>query len=143
MKPNDITRAIIDATVDRGLREIEEDPKRSIRKLADMGKQFSKGRFVQDLYTLFQELLRNDDSPYYTAIEHLLRNTERKGLKDFGINIGYGSLTYGARQIRSNEKTRDYQIPWLPILRLNPASPPRVEAETLERIVRQGTSLGI
>ena len=88
MKPNDITRAIIDATVDRGLREIEEDPKRSIRKLADMGKQFSKGRFVQDLYTLFQELLRNDDSPYYTAIEHLLRNTERKGLKDFGINIG-------------------------------------------------------
>lgn len=39
MKPNDITRAIIDATVDRGLREIEEDPKRSIRKLADMGKQ--------------------------------------------------------------------------------------------------------
>ena len=68
MKPNDITRAIIDATVDRGLREIEEDPKRSIRKLADMGKQFSKGRFVQDLYTLFQELLRNDDSPYYTAI---------------------------------------------------------------------------
>ena len=98
-----------------------------------MGKQFSKGRFVQDLYTLFQELLRNDDSPYYTAIEHLLRNTERKGLKDFGINIGYGSLTYGARQIRSNEKTRDYQIPWLPILRLNPASPPGVEAETLER----------
>lgn len=143
MKPNDITRAIIDATVDRGLREIEEDPKRSIRKLADMGKQFSKGRFVQDLYTLFQELLRNDDSPYYTAIEHLLRNTERKGLKDFGINIGYGSLTYGARQIRSNEKTRDYQIPWLPILRLNPASPPSVEAETLERMVRQGTSLGI
>lgn len=143
MKPNDITRAIIDATLDRGLREIEEDPKRSIRKLADMGKQFSKGRFVQDLYTLFQELLRNDDSPYYTAIEHLLRHTERKALKDFGINIGYGSLTYGARQIRNHEKTRDYQIPWLVILRMDAASASGISPEDLENIVRQGSSLGI
>ena len=31
MKPNNITRAIVDATVDRSLREIEEDPRRSIR----------------------------------------------------------------------------------------------------------------
>lgn len=134
---------IIDATVDRGLREIEEDPKRSIRKLADMGKQFSKGRFVQDLYTLFQELLRNDDSPYYTAIEHLLRHTERKALKDFGINIGYGSLTYGARQIRNHEKSRDYQIPWLLILRMNPSSPGSIDIEELDHIIRQGISLGI
>lgn len=143
MKPSDITRAIIDATVDRGLREIEEDPKRSIRKLADMGKQFSKGRFVQVLYTLFQELLRNDDSPYYTAIEHLLRHTERKALKDFGINIGYGSLTYGARQIRNHEKSRDYQIPWLLILRMNPSSPGSIDIEELDHIIRQGISLGI
>ncbi len=143
MKPNEIKRAIIDATLDRGLREIEEDPKRSIRKLADMGKQFSKGRFVQDLYTLFQELLRNDDSPYYTAIEHLLRNTDRKAIKDFGINFGYSSLTYGAGLIRSNEKKRDYQIPWLPILRLNPRKPESLDPAELDTLIREGTDLGI
>ena len=79
----------MDATVDRGLKEINEDPRRSIRKLADLGKQFNNGRFMQDLYAIFQDLLRNDDSPYYTAIEHLLQNTDRKALKDFGINMGY------------------------------------------------------
>ena len=63
MKPNNITRAIVDATVDRSLREIEEDPRRSIRKLTDMGRQFSKGRFLQEVYAIFLELLRNDDSP--------------------------------------------------------------------------------
>lgn len=143
MKPNEITRAIIDATLDRGLREIEEDPKRSIRKLADMGKRFSRGRFVQDLYTLFQELLRNDDSPYYTAIEHLLRNTERKALKDFGINIGYTSLTYGANLIRTNERHRDYQIPWALVLRMNPRLPDSIDASELRLLLRQGTELGI
>ena len=143
MKPNEITRAIIDATLDRGLREIEEDPKRSIRKLADMGKQFSKGRYVQDLYTLFQELLRNDDSPYYTAIEHLLRNTERKALKDFGINIGYNSLTYGAKLIRGQEKKRDYQIPWTLILRMNSRLPDSIDASELKLLISQGIEMGI
>ena len=79
MKPNNITRAIVDATVDRSLREIEEDPRRSIRKLTDLGRQFSKGRFLQEVYAIFLELLRNDDSPYYTAIENLLRYTDQIG----------------------------------------------------------------
>ena len=53
MKPNNITRAIVDATVDRSLREIEEDPRRSIRKLTDLGRQFSKGRFLQEVVCHF------------------------------------------------------------------------------------------
>ena len=30
---------MIEAAVDRGIREMQEDPKRSVRKLADLGRQ--------------------------------------------------------------------------------------------------------
>lgn len=35
-------KAMIEAAVTRGIREMEEDPERSIRRLADLGRQFSK-----------------------------------------------------------------------------------------------------
>ncbi len=139
----DITRAIIDATVDRGLREIYEDPRRSIRKLADLGRQFNKGRFMQDIYALFQDLLRNDDSPYYTAIEHLLQNTDRKRLKDFGINMGYNSLTKGAKLIRAADTKKGLHIPWAVIFRLDPTVKGCMTPNELISVIAQGRKLGI
>lgn len=141
MKPSNLTRAIIDATVDRGLREISEDPKRSIRKLTDMGRRYSSGRFLDEIYAIMQDLLRNDDSPYYTAIEHLLRNTKRKHIKHFGINLGYHSLSFGGKVIRKLEETRPYTIPWCLILHLG--SDTESDASALTRLVTEGAELGI
>ena len=141
--PNNITRAIIDATVDRGLREIEEDPRRSIRKLTDMGRRFIKGRFLQDVYAIVQELLRDDDCPYYVAIERLLRFTEKKALKGFGINVGYNSLTFGAKIIREEEKTQPYLIPWALMMRYNPMIPGSLTDAEIKELIRQGRQLGI
>ncbi len=116
----DITRAIIDATIDRGLREINEDPRRSIRKFAELGRRFNKARFTKNLYDIFQDLLRNDESPYYIAIEHLLRFTEIKKLKDCGINIGYNSFTKGGKLIRKLDEEKGVRAPWDLIIRLDP-----------------------
>ena len=138
-----ITRAIIDATVDRGLREIYEDPRRSIRKLADLGKQYNKGRFTQDVYSIFQDLLRNDDSPYYTAIEHLLQNTDRKNLKDFGINMGYNSFTIGGKKIRTLQETEGLNVPWGLLIRLNSMKKTGMTPQDLLPIIAQGKKLGI
>ena len=142
-KPNRVARAIIDATVDRGLREIAEDPKRSIRKLTDLGKQFSKTRFLEEIYSMMQDLLRNDDSPYYTAIENLLRNTSRQGLKDFGINIGYNSLTFGGKMIREEEAARSYYTPWSIVIRIAPDQPHTLSVAEIENCIEQGRPLGI
>ena len=141
--PNNITRALIDASVDRGLREIEEDPKRSIRKLTDMGRMFIKGRFMDEVLSIVQDLLRNDDSPYYEAIEQMLRNTDRKNLKDFGISFGYSGLTYGGKVIREHERSLPYHIPWALTLRINPTLKDGLSVSELESCVRQGTSMGI
>ncbi len=141
--PSSLTRAIIDATVERGLREIDEDPQRSIRKLIDLGRQFSNGRFVGEIYNIFQDLLRNEDSPYYYAIEHVMHYTNRAALKHFGINMGYNSFTVGGKEIRKREQSLDYQTPWAISIVLDPAKPASFSAAELSDIVEQGTPLGI
>jgi hypothetical protein len=143
MKPNNITRAIIDATVDRSLREIDEDPNRSIRKLTDMGRHFATGRFLDQIYDMLQDLLRNDDSPYYTAIRNLLRNTSRANIKEFGINVGYNSLTFGGKVIRSLDGKKPFNIPWCIVIHTNPSEPASIDAADVGHIVSQGNELGI
>ena len=141
--PNNITRAIIDATVDRGIREVAEDPQRSIRKLADMGRKYTKGRFMQNIMELSQEMLRNEDCPYYDAIAQLLRNTDRKTIKHVGINIGYNSLTYGGKIIREQQKKRGYRIPWTLIFCLNNRTGTGLQLADLHRFIGEANDLGI
>ncbi len=139
----DITRAIIDATIDRGLREISEDPRRSIRKFADLGRQFNKARFTKNLYDIFQDLLRNDDSPYYTAIEHLLQFTDRKKLKDCGINIGYNSFTKGGKIIRKFYEEKNIYAPWNLIIRLDPSIKNSTTPSDLIPFIAQARKFGV
>ncbi len=144
MKPNNINRAIIDATVDRTLREVAEDPQRSIRKLADLGRRFSRKNETMDtIYEIVQDLLRNDESPYYTAIDRFSRHIDRKALKTFFINVGYNSLTFGAKIIKENEAASSFHIPWCLILHTNPSKTISIDAADISEFVKQGNDLGI
>ena len=143
IQPNPITRAIIDSTVDRSLREIDEDPKRSVRKLTDLGRLFTKGRFTDEIYAIAQDLLHNDDSPYYTAIERILRHTSKLNLKTFGINLGYNGLNIGGKIDRSTMSRRDHRTPWLISLRVNPSIPNSMSVSEVENVIEQAKPLGI
>ena len=98
MNSQDITRALIDTTVARAMVEMDADPKRSVRKLCDLGRQFSRGRFQNQIFAIFQDLLRNDESPYYQAIDFLLRSNDPEALRQFGINIGYNIFCARSRK---------------------------------------------
>lgn len=91
MTKNDITRGLIDFAVSQCLKNIKEDPYRSIRRLADLGRQFAKGRFQEELFSLFQRLLLNEDGPYYEMLKQLVSSVDTDSLKTLGINIGYNS----------------------------------------------------
>ena len=52
MNSQDITRALIDTTVARAMVEMDADPKRSVRKLCDLGRQFSRGRFQNQIFAM-------------------------------------------------------------------------------------------
>ena len=108
MTKNDITRGLIDFAVSQCLKNIKEDPYRSIRRLADLGRQFAKGRFQEELFSLFQRLLLNEDGPYYEMLKQLVSSVDTDSLKTLGINIGYNSWTCGASRLRQITAEKDY-----------------------------------
>ena len=98
-----LTRTITESVVDRCIREIEEDPKRSVRKLVDLGRQLARGRFQRQYLDLTQKMLEDEESPYYTLVRNVVRKADHDAIKTFGINLGLGSWTNGARIIRALE----------------------------------------
>ena len=107
-----LTRTITESVVDRCIREIEEDPKRSVRRLVDLGRQLAKGRFQRQYLDLTQKMLEDEESPYYTLVRNVVRKADHDAIRTFGINLGLGSWTNGARTIRALEAEGQRYIPW-------------------------------
>lgn len=112
-------------------------------KLCDLGRQFSRGRFQNQIFAIFQDLLRNDESPYYQAIDFLLRSNDPEALRQFGINIGYNSFTYGAQILRQKQKELSFAVPWVVKLRLDSRIPDTYDSSFFASVVRTGLTYGI
>ena len=138
-----VTKAMIDATVERGIRDMQEDPHRSMRRLADIGRQFSRGRFQEYSFSIIQELLQNENSAYYDMVQNVLRNSDHRTLRVFGVNTTYLTWTYGARRIREFEQENGFCVSCSVMLRYDPAAEDGLRAEDIEKIIREGSELGI
>lgn len=142
MTHSTIVRAIMESVADQHIRNIREDPKRTIRRMVDLGGQFSRGRFQQQFFRLGQQMLKNEDSPYYGMIQETAAQVASETLKRFCINIGYESWTCGASMIREREREAGYQIPWSVTFHLSGGLEPLPMAE-YRRVVEEGKDLGI
>ena len=118
MKKSDVTRRIVESTLEKALAELSDDPARGIRKLADLGQLFSKGRFQKQLFETAQAMLENEDSAYYRLLEHIVADVDHATLVRFGVNLGYNGCTNGARLLRENAARLGCHIPWLLAFRL-------------------------
>ncbi len=136
-------KAMIEAAIDRGIKEMEADPERSIRRLTDLGRQFSKNRFQSTVFSVMQKLLVNENSAYYDMVHNLLKNTDQEALKKFGVNFGYMSWTYGAARLREEETKKGFCIPWTILLRYDAGSPDGLTMERLAALMEQGQDMGI
>ncbi len=143
MNKHTITKAMINAAVARGLKEMEEDPKRSVRRLADLGRQFSNSRFQNTVFSIMQEILSNEDSPYYDMMASLLKNTNHDALRTFGINVGYSGWTYGARILRSREESCRFALPSEPYLHYDNTNAGALNLNAMDQIITQGMEMGI
>ena len=143
MDGKNYTRVLIETVVDRGIRDITDDPKRSLRRLAEMGKQFSEGRFQKASFGHITNLLKNDESPYYRMLENFLATVDHKAIKTFGLNMGYDSWTYGARLIRKESEKRRYMLPWVVQIHYDPEKKDGLKAGDIDRIVNSLVTLGI
>ena len=136
-------KAMIEAAIDRGIKEMETDPERSIRRLTDLGKQFSKNRFQTTIFSVMQNLLTNEKSAYYDMIYNLLKNSDKEAVKKFGVNFGYMSWTYGAAKIRKEQEKSRFCIPWTILLRYDASSNQGLTIPRLESLMEQGQDMGI
>ncbi len=122
---------------------MEEDPERSVRRLVDLGKQFSKNRFQDTVFSVMQESLNNENSAYYDMLHNLLKNTDHENMKKFGINFGYMSWAYGAANLRKQEESTGVCIPWCLKLRFDPSNTDGLNQERIASLIEQSTRLGI
>lgn len=138
-----LTHAIIKIAVENGIRYIEDNPKRGVRNLLDLGEYFASGRFQKVFFGLAHEILNNEDSCYYDIIESLVKNTNHRNLTAYGMNIGYNSFTYGANMIREHEKKHGYNAPWTIIFNFEEKNDNHLTGTEVTDIIISGKDIGI
>ena len=143
MIKNKLIHTVIESAVKNGIRYISDNPKRGVRNLLDLGEYFASGRFQKSFFDLAHEILNNEDSFYYDKIEDLVANTNHDTIKDFGINLGYNSFTYGARIIREHEQEPDYKIPWTIIFDFREENREALTEDEIVNVIQKGKSFGI
>lgn len=140
LRKRDLTRLLIESTVDRALRDMERDAHRSVRNLVDLALTFSKGTFERHFLTLCRSILEDETSPYYQLLDRALRTCDRQTLKTFGINVGYEGCSKGARRIREVEAAQGFNVPWALTIQAGSQGLSRLY---LQRLATEGTELGI
>lgn len=138
----DMTRVLIESTVRRTIRNIQESPECATRNLVDLGLEFSKGRFQTRLFKQAQKMLQNPRSAYYDLVKHVVATVDQDIITTFGVNLGYNSCTKGARMIRKIEAEKGFNIPWTLNLFINEEKM-AAEPEFYPSVFRQGQELGI
>ena len=139
MKQEVLARTIIETMLNKALRDIERDPDRSIRNLIDLGINFAKGRFQQEFLHVLQEMMKNEQSAYYTLVKNVVSDTDHRRLMTIGMNIGFQACTVGATLIRDNEERLHFNIPWIYQVNFGEKGLP---CEDLDKLIRQGKELG-
>lgn len=139
---NTIARTLIQTVVRQKLNAIKSDPERSLRNLVDMGLSFAVGgeqkRFLQQA----QHALQDESSAYYRIIYDMALHVDTEHLMGFGMNLGYNSLTAGARTIRRLESECGYDIPWCLTLAIDRKGYTAHESD-YTNLIEQGKRLGI
>lgn len=139
---SDMTRVLVESTIRRTLKAMQESPEREARNWLTPGPSFSTGRFQTRLISHAQRMLQNAESAYYALVKDVVTYADHDNIATFGVNLGYNSCTKGARLIRETEREKGFNIPWALHLRVSQeklASAPGLYPS----ILREGTSLGI
>ena len=102
MNTQDVTRSVIRLELVRAFRGMESNPKRTLRKLADLGKVCARGSVQKEIFGIFQQCLRY-----------------KENLTTFGMNLGYNSWTDGAKKIRAKRDNEGILTSWIQILDLS------------------------
>ncbi|MFR9190512.1 MAG: hypothetical protein ACLVL7_10030 [Anaerotruncus massiliensis (ex Togo et al. 2019)] len=93
-------RAVVAGIVDKALRDLPRDPKRSLRNLVDLGDSCAKGPQQKLFFARAHAALQSPASPYYQLAADAVSWVDPRALRAMGVNLGASGLTWGraARQ---------------------------------------------
>lgn len=134
---------IIETAVNKGIRDIKENPNRGIRNLLDLGNYFASRHFQKAFFHTARQILSNENSPYYELASRIVHNVDPNLLKHFGINLGYNSWTYGVEKIREEEKKRGHNIPWTIVFDFMDGIENNLSENDISGVLQNGQSMGI
>lgn len=135
-------RGTVGAAVCKAIRDIQNDPRRSIRNLTDLGGNFSTSAARGKFFAMAQEILRDPDNPYNKLLVNLVKNGNEAAIKAVSMNFGYTTLGYGADVIRRREAETGATIPWLLIFDLT-SGEQTLSFERISALLDDAASLGI
>lgn len=138
-----LIHTIIKTAVETGIRYIEDNPKRGVRNLLDLGEYFASSLSQKNFFNLAHDLLKNEDSYYYDIIDSLVQDTSHRTLTDYGINVGYNSLIYGGNIIREYEKEHGFIIPWSIVFNFEKKNSNSLTNTEILNIISSGKTIGI
>ncbi|HHY77733.1 MAG TPA: hypothetical protein GX498_04385 [Clostridiales bacterium] len=139
---NEIIYRIIEAAVDKGIKDITDNPNRGLRRLLDLGNHFAKKGFQKSFFRIASQVLNDESSPYYKLADNIVRNVDPHIIKRFGINLGYNCWTYGAKKIREHEKINGYNIPWTIVFYLQDETENGLSVSQISDILNTAESIG-
>ncbi len=142
MDQESITRGLISGIVDHYIREVTQDPNRSVRKLLDMAERTSDGPTQKICYQMMQQMAANQSSPYYEMIHHLVTHTDPRTIRQFGINLGHNAWTFGSGNIRRIVSQSNPCLSWA-VFFDRAAVPERIPFSAVKDIVKRGRKLDI
>lgn len=142
MKREILTRMMAQSVIEQGLRGLQDDPHRSLRRLVDFGSELANGPYQKNFINLFRRLLKPEDCPYYNLAQNAVRDVSHSRLKTCALGLGWNSLTVGAARIRTLEAEKRHNIPWSLTLHLDGGAY-AMNSEQYEALVHQAVDLGI
>lgn len=140
----DISRIMVEIAVRQALKNRSKQSfRRSLRTLVEYGEHFSNGPFQSRFFILVQQMLRDENHPYYLLAERAWAQVDKRYLEHFCVNMGYESWTRGAAVIRALEAELNCNIPWcLTIERARPEGA-TLDKQYIYALMEQGMRMGI
>lgn len=136
-----LVRQAIDIAVSKAIDDMKSDAKRSLRNLIDLGLLFSKGENQKHFFNTAREVISNPKNAYHSLVARTIADVNNDTIKKTGINLGYGSLIYGANKLRKRQELFDDHLPWLLIFEVYDSSSEAFGQ--MKQFIAEGRELGI
>lgn len=136
-----LMRQTINIAVSKALEDMQTNTRRSIRNLIDLGLLFSRSENQKWFYGTAKKVISNSRNPYNKLAARMIAGVDNQTIKTVGINLGYSSLTYGARKLQKWQAASGCPIPWLVIFDISESTSDYFRQ--IENYICEGRELGV